>query len=141
MADYAGAVAALRAAFVAAWTETPIAFQNEPFEDQSAAPWVFFEVLSTASDRRGAGLPGNNTWLTQGIINIHVFTPLNYGYPESLRLADAAGDVFRAATLYQTGNAKVVCGAPQTDGGGSGDDDGIWFRVTTVIPFEFFFNK
>lgn len=141
MADYAGAVAAMRARFAAAWTETAIAYQNEDFGDQSS-PWVYFEAISTASDLRGAGLPGDHVWLTRGYIYVHVFTPEGYGYPESLRLADNAGEIFRAATFYQDGaGAKVVCGAPQIDGGASDADNGNWFRVTCAIPFEFFFRK
>jgi hypothetical protein len=156
MADYAGAVAAMRARFSGAWTETPIAYQNETPQDESGAaitwppvndqgqplPWVYFEVIATQSDIRGAGLPGNQTWLTRGYIYAHVFTPLGYGYAESLRLADQAGQIFRAQTFYQNGSgAKVICMAPQTDGGASDADNGNWFRVTTAIPFEFYFLK
>jgi hypothetical protein len=54
MADYAGAVAAMRARFEANWTETAIAFQNEAFGDQTD-PWVYFEVITTTSEIRGAG--------------------------------------------------------------------------------------
>lgn len=151
MADYAGAVAAMRALFAAGWTETPIAYQNEtppnpwpPVDAVSGAvkPFVYFEVISTKSEIRGAGLPGSQTWLTVGYIYAHVFTPEGYGYPESLRLADVAGQIFRAQTLYQDGaGAKVVCMAPQTDGGASDADNGNWFRVTANVPFEFYFLK
>lgn len=157
MSDYAGAVAAIRARFVADWISTPIAFQNEtpqdangvaldpwPPQDQQGGllPWVYFEVLATQSDIRGAGLPGNNVWLTRGYIYVHVFTPVGYGYPESLRLADIAGEIFRAKTFYHDGaGSKVLCMAPQTDGGASDADDGNWFRVTMAVPFEFYFIK
>lgn len=145
MADYAGAVAAMRSRFVAEWLETPIAHQNEDPPQSPwppSTPWVYFEVIAAQSEIRGAGLPGDNVWLTIGNIFIHVFTPLGYGLPESLRLAEAAGDVFRAATFYQNGGgAKVVCMAPNCDGGASDADNGNWFRVTTSIPFEFYFNK
>lgn len=150
MADYAGAVAALRAQFVANWTETPISFQNEappdpwpPTDPASGAlkPFVYFEVISTKSDIRGAGFPGNQTWLTTGYVYVYVFTPEGYGFPESLRLADVAGQIFRAQTFYQGGGAKVLCLAPQTDGGASDADNGNWFRVCAAIPFEFYFLK
>jgi hypothetical protein len=157
MADYAGAVAAMRARFAAAWNETPIAYQNETPQDADGraitpwppvdgsnkpTPWVYFEVLAASAAIRGAGLPANNIWLTSGFIYVHVFTPEGYAYPDSLRLADAAGEVFRAATFYQGGDgAKVVCMAPLTDGGASDADNGNWFRVTCAIPFEFYFTK
>lgn len=151
MADFAGAVAAMRERFETAWTETPVRFQNEgppsqpwpPLDgDNNPAPWVYFEVLATSSDTRGAGRSGDKTWLTVGYIYAHVFTREGYGYPESLRLADAAGEVFRAATFYQgEPGAKIVCGAPMTDGGASDADNGNQFRVTCAIPFEFYFIK
>lgn len=157
MADYAGAVAAMRARFVANWTETPVAFQNEtpqgvngaaiePWPPQDgqgrSTPWVFFEVLATQSDIRGAGLPGDNVWLTRGFIYAHVFTPIGYGYPDSLRLADVAGEIFRAQTFYRdSAGSKVICMAPMTDGGATDADDGNWFRVTMAVPFEFYFIK
>lgn len=151
MADYAGAVAAMRARFEANWTETPIEFQNERPSDPwppidvttgNLKPFVYFEVIAMHSDIRGAGLPGNQTWLTTGYIYVHVFTPINYGYPESMRLADVAGQIFRAQTFYQDGTgAKVICMAPQTNGGASDADRGNWFRVTASIKFEFYFLK
>lgn len=157
MADYAGAVAAMRARFVANWTETPIAFQNEtpqdidgnaitPWPPQNGEgqplPWVYFEVLTTQSDIRGAGMPGNNIWLTRGYIYAHVFTQEGYGYSESLRLAEMAGEIFRAQTFYQDGQgSKVLCMAPMTDGGASDADNGNQFRVTMAVPFEFYFIK
>lgn len=151
MADYAGAVAAMRARFAAGWAETPIAYQNETPQDADGAaldpwppagPWVYFEVVASQSDIRGAGLPGDNVWLTTGNIFIYVFTPLGYGLPEPLRLAGVAGEIFRAATFYQDGSgSKVICMAPNVDGGASDADNGNWFRVTCSVPFEFYFNK
>jgi hypothetical protein len=127
MADYAGAVAAMRARFVAAW---------EP-----AAPWVYFEVIQTDSTERGVGLPGSKLWLTVGNIFVHLFVPLGYGLPEQLRLAGVAGEIFRAATFYVDNSvgAKVVSMAPSIPGGASNADNGNWFGVTVSIPFEFYF--
>jgi hypothetical protein len=147
MADYAGAVAAMRARFVAAWAAaTKVQFQNEdppvtPWPPEPAAPWVYFEVIQTASVERGVGLPGSKIWLTTGNIFVHVFAPLNYALPDHLALADQAGEIFRAATFYvdNTVGAKVVSGAPSVGGGASNADNGNWFGVTVSIPFEFYF--
>jgi hypothetical protein len=158
MADFAGAVSAMRERFAASWTETKIAYQNESPRDDAGelvtpwppaaadgkpVPWVYFEVIQMSSAERGAGRPSDKTWLTTGRIYVHVFTPLDYGYPESLRLAEQAGEIFRAATFYRDDNvgAKVVTMAPDIDGGGTDADNGNWFRVTCSVPFEFFFIK
>lgn len=149
MADYAGAVAAIRARFVANFdtVAVPVEYQNEDppaanWPPLGAAPWIYFEVLETASSQRGAGLPGNQTWLTVGQILVHLFAPKGYGLPEHLRLAGLAGEVFRAATFYNSDpGAKVICGAPSMQGADSDADNGKWFGVTVAIPFEFYFLK
>jgi hypothetical protein len=158
MADYAGAVAAARTLFVTAWsTTTPVAFQNETPQNGSGAaikpwppvgtdkapvPWVYFEMIATSSTQRGAGKRGSQVWLTVGYIYVHVLAPKGYGLPASLALADQAGEIFRAQTFYQDGaGAKVICGAPQVDGGASDADDGNQFRVTMAVKFEFYFLK
>jgi len=144
MADYAGAVAAMRARFVAAFTQAPIAFQNEkppatPWPP--ASPWVYFEVIETDTQMRGVGLPGNKVWLTLGNIFVHVFAPKGYGLADHLAIAKAAGDVFRAATFYDSDpGARVTCFGPSVRGGDSNADDGNAFALTVTIPFEFFFN-
>lgn len=148
MADWAGAVAAIRARFTANFTAAPVQYQNEdppqnPWPPASPlSPWVYFEVLQTASQIRTVGNPGNLSWLTLGHVVAHVFAPKGFALPEHLVLADAAGEVFRGATFYQTDpGAKVICRAPSVQGGDSSSDDGNWFGVTVSIPFEFYFFK
>jgi hypothetical protein len=158
MADYAGAVAAIRDRFVAQWVDggsprTLIAFQNEPLRDSdgkaikpppknekgSPLPFVYFEVIGNGSELRGAGTPGDNVWLYRGGIFVHVFVPEGAGVSDAYQLAIAAGEIFRAATFYENGQgAKVVSMSPQIDGGGSDADNGNLFRVTCFVPFEYF---
>lgn len=146
MADYAGAVAAMRARFEAAALGVPTEYQNEdppqsPWPPSPAVPWIYFEVIQASSELRGVGLPGNQTWLTTGNIFAHVFAEKGWALPDHLRIAGLAGEVFRAATFYVSApGAKVVCGAPSIQGGGAASDDGNWFGVTVAIPFEFYFN-
>jgi len=145
MADYAGAVAAMRARFEGA-SLAPAEYQNEdppqsPWPPAApAVPWIYFEVIEAQTALRGVGLPGNQTWLTSGHIFIHVFVPKGYGLAEHLTLAGRAGDVFRSATFYNAEpGAKVVCLGPTVQGGDSASDDGNWFSVTVAIPFDFYF--
>ena len=146
MADYAGAVAAIRARFEANWTATPIAFQNEAFPDQTT-PWVYLEVIGNESKLRGAGTPGAHVWLYRGNIFIHVFVPVGYGAADAHAFAVAAGEIFRAKEFYNTDpGCAVRTGVgpdgegPRTDGGGSDADNGNWWRVTCTIPFEFYYR-
>lgn len=151
MADYAGAVAAIRTYFVDRWVDglnprTPIAFQNEAFADQTV-PWVYFEVIGAGSALRGIGTPGSRVWLYRGDILIHVFVPVGYGAADAHTLAVAAGEIFRAKQFYDSApGCAVRTGVgpdgegPRTDGGGSSADDGNWWRVTCTIPFEFYYR-
>jgi hypothetical protein len=158
MADYAGAVAAINARFLAQWVngsarKTPVAFANEPPNDGvdeispwppvdgagSPVPWVYFEVIGSGSEVRGVGTPGNNVWIYRGGIFIHVFVPEGSSVETAHGLVIAAGEIFRAATFYQDGQgAKVISMSPQTDGGSSDADNGNQFRVTCFVPFEYF---
>lgn len=146
MADYAGAVAAIRQRMIDNWTTTPIAFQNEsPPELTDAngndAPWVYFEVIGSVSGLRGFGTPGSNIWLYRGSIFAHVFVPINTGIETAHGHAVAIGEIFRAKGFYNDGLGSIVrTWSPQTDGGDSGSDDGKWFRVTCTIPFEFYYR-
>jgi hypothetical protein len=144
MADYAGAVAAIRARFAGAFSAAPVEYQNEDppasVWPPEGAPWVYLAVIQTASDIRGVGLPGDQAWLTLGQIVAHAFAPKGYALPEHLRIAGLAGEVFRAATFYNSDpGAKVICGAPSVRGGDSDADNGKWFVFSVLIPFEFYF--
>lgn len=145
MADYAGAVAALRAAFEASAITAPRIYQNEdppqkPWPPAVPVPWIYLEVIQSSSELRGAGLPGNQTWLTLGHVLIHVFAPKGYALPAHLALAGQAGELYRSKTFYNTDpGAKLTCYAPAIQGGDSASDDGNYFGVTVSIPFEFFF--
>lgn len=158
MADYAGAIAAIRARFVDQWNiggvpRTLITFPNEPpvdvggnpvkmppkGPDGAPVPWVYFETIGNGSELRGAGSPGDHIWLYRGGIFIHVFVGEGRGTEEVQALAVAAGEIFRAQTLYADGQGcKVVCMAPQTQGGASDADKGNVFGVTCYVPFEYF---
>lgn len=147
MADYAGAVAAIRARLEANWTTTPIAFQNEPFEEPTdpnsgnPLPWVFLEVLGNNSELRGTGTPGDNIWLYVGHILVHVFVPVNSGDALAQQYAVAIGEIFRAQGFYNDGQGSIVrTWAPRTDGGGTDADNGNWWRVTMTVGFEFLFR-
>jgi hypothetical protein len=156
MADYAGAVAAMRTFFEARYSATPIAYQNEdapsdpwPPVDGTGkpVPWLYFEVVQVETRLRGVGLPGNQVWLTVGFIRAHVFAPKGYGFAEHLAIAGLAAEVFRRR-LSTTRIPAPVCAAgartgegPTIQGGDSASDDGNWFGVVVTVPFQFFFTK
>jgi hypothetical protein len=146
MADYAGALAAIKARLVAGWTTTRITFQNEQPEQPwppkrangSAAPWVNLEVMSTGSQIWTFGTVGNRGWRYDGFISVHVFTPVGEGVEQAFQYAVTIGEIFRAAEFYEDGNGNYIRTlAPQIGGGESGSDDGKWFRVTMTVDFTY----
>ena len=154
MADYAGAVTAIKARMVEQWKtgdlpRTPVVFQNasnayDPSSDTDA-PWVYFEVISSPTGGlRAAGSPGSLVWNYRGNIYAHVFYPINSGIDDVIAAAVAIGEIFRVKKFYDaTEGCYVRTGigpngqGPSVDGGGSASDDGQWFRVTATIPFEY----
>lgn len=155
MADYAGAVAAIKQRLRDNWTTTGIEFQNEtpegtwPPVDASGnlLPWVFFEVINRTSELRGAGTPGAHVWLYRGDVFAHVFVRTNSSSEIANQYAVAIGEIFRAKQFYDTDPGCAVRTGigpagegPRVDGGGSDADNGNWWRVTCIIPFEFYYR-
>lgn len=145
MADLAGAKAAIRARLVAGWTQTRITFQNEtpakpwpPKDGQGhSVAWVNLEIATLPSTLRGAGVPGQQIWVYPGFVYVHVFVPTGSGDADAMAKAVAIGELFRGDVFYQQDGCYVRTWAPSIDGGGSGDDNGNWFRVTMSVPFEY----
>jgi hypothetical protein len=153
-ADYAGAVAAIEAKFVDEWktgdppaARTRIAVPNKtpdapwPPRNESNAlqPWVLFSVEGADAGFYAGGTPGNQLYLHEGLIYVHVYVPVGNGTAVAFQLAVLAGEIFRNQNFYND-NPKgsfVRTWAPRIDGGGPGSDDKTWFRVTATIPFGY----
>jgi hypothetical protein len=144
MADWEGAVAAIEALFAAAWgATTPVGYENQPppaVVDGSGnqIPWVYIEVTGTTATIIGTGTPGNQTVLDDGLITIHAYAATGAGRATARANARQAGEIFRVKKFYDTDpGAYVRTWTPRMLGGGPGSDDGIWWRQSVVIPFEF----
>jgi len=146
MASYAGAKAAVRTYFAGLWTTTPVLFKNGSTdrpkgEDGQPLPWLFFEIVGSGSRIYAAGKPGNSVWYYDRLIQLHVFVPKGEGEDRATELADTAGELFRAKVLYDdvTPGCYVRTWAPSTDedDDGAADEEGVYFRRTCRIPFEY----
>ena len=143
MADFAGAVAAIKTRLAANWATTPIGYPNgdaPASRNASGVPqaWVLAEIVGAGSDIHGTGTPGDRVWLYDGLIHAHVFVPKGTGDATARQYAVTLGEIFRNAEFYtDTPGHAVRCWAPRVDGGGDGSDDGLWFRVTMTVPFEY----
>lgn len=155
MGDYAGAKAAIRTRLSDNWTTTRITYQNETPDDPwppattggdgfpVLSPFVHLEIATTDSAMRGAGTPGNQVWVTRGLILVHVFVPQGTGDGTATTYANTIGEIFRAKVFYNSGDGCYVrTWAPRVDEGGPASDptethDGVWFRVTMICQMEY----
>lgn len=154
MSDYAGAKAAIRSRLAANWSTTRITFQNEkpnspwpPVDgDGILLPWVHLEIVASRSGMHGAGKPGSQIWITDGLIIVHVFVSHGSGDALATQYANTIGEIFRAKVFYNSGDGCYVrTWAPRVDEGGpvqsEGDiewaNNGAWFRVSMSVPFEY----
>ncbi len=143
MADYVGALAAIKARVTGNWTTTPLAFSNENMPDPkdtdgNPVPWVFFEIVSSGSDVVGSGVPGNQVIRYQGLIKCHVFVPTDTGIEVGFTHSVALGDIFKNQVFYNDTDGHYVRTLfPRIDEGTANSDDGLWYSVTATIPFEY----
>jgi hypothetical protein len=147
-ADFAGAIQSIKDKFAAEWaSRTRVVHVNanpdEPWpprsDDNKLLPYVLMAPEGVSGELAAFGTPGNQTYLYPGLIHIHVYVPVGSGTADAFALAVAAGEIFRAEKFYDTVSPRcyVRSWTPRVDGGGPGDDDGVWFRVTATIPFEY----
>jgi hypothetical protein len=147
MGDLAGVYDAIKARIEANWTTTDIGYFNEDppqSEDSSGAPipWVLVEFSNTSDGRRGAGTPGQNIWLAEGSVQIHIFVPTGSGASLAYSYAVTLADIFRGASFYTVTPGEVVrTDGARIGGGDSGSDDGKWFRVTVVVEWRYFYRS
>ena len=151
-ATLAGAIAAMRAKFEAEWIveeapRTRITYVNEkpadPWppknEEGQLAGWVLFEVVPAPMSKTYPGTPGKRMVVTDGHIYVHAYVPIGAGVDAATLLAEAAAAIFREKTFYtdEESGCYVRTWTPGIDGGGAGDDENQWYRVSAAIPFTF----
>ena len=141
--NYAGARAAIRQFFEAAWAgRTPVAYPNVQASgltvDGEPVPWVRLEIINDGAELVGVGAPGNRVYRYDGAIEVSVFVPAGTGDEQAATLATAAGEIFRAREFYNDvpgySIRSKVPGMIDTD---IVRDNGKWYGVAVTIPFEY----
>jgi hypothetical protein len=143
MADYAGAISAIKTHLLNNWTTTPLGFINEaePVQkdvDGNLSPWLLCEVVSTGSNVRGSGKPGSQIIVYDGLVKCYLFVPTGTGTDVGFEYAVQLGDIFKNQVFYDNGiGCFIRTGYPALDGGNASSDDGLWFGITAAIPFSY----
>lgn len=143
MPSYGGAVEAVKDRLKANWATTPICFMNDtPCATQDAngipIPWALGEIKGTGNELHATGTPGLRTWIQNFMLWVHVFAPTQSGEQLPRTYAEQIGEIFRAKAFYNdTPGFRVCTMTPSVDGGDSGSDDGLWFRVSMNIEGQY----
>lgn len=121
------AAAAVIARWASAWTQTPTAHGNVPFDPAAGTPWVRLSVIDGAGQQASVGAPQAVLERHAGVIVVQVFTPSGEGEGRARWLADQAAAVFRRQSF-----SGVSCRTPSFARLG---ESGGWFQVNVSIPY------
>jgi hypothetical protein len=113
------------------WLTTPVVSQNVSYEPDGT-PFVYFEILGGNAFFATVGVPGGNLHRNVGIIQCHVFVPLNTGDGLAMTYARQIGSIFKGKVLD-----GVSYNAATIGGGEAADDYGNFWRRTVTIEFLF----
>lgn len=118
--------------FYSNWTQTPIAWQNVPF-NADAEEWVRFSHLpdTTQTEEIGEEAIG----MREGVVIIQVFTKAGTGSRTGANLASQVEALFHLKDI----NGVKFKSAYSTSNGI--DDTGNWFQHTVTCPYWTWVNE
>jgi len=150
MPDIVGAKAAIATLLTTEWTAFPIVLPNRnvpegwsgrwpPLDaDALPLPWGHLEIEVFDAPIVGNGRPGNHRYRYEGLISVHVFTPVGTGDAAGEEHAAAIGEIFRRRTFYDaTPGFAVRTEDPYPTGQSSKSDDGMWWATTVSVAFAY----
>ena len=122
---------AVRDLLTAEWSGAPITWPNEGLEvADSSSPWVYAELSSSGLYQLELGLGG--VWVEDGIIWLHIHAPVGTGTLEIRAIAKQLSNLFRLARV-----PGITFGRQSLGAGEQGDDDGLYWRQSLTIDYEF----
>lgn len=130
---FAAAHSAIRKRFETQWgSTTTVQYPNKKFSKPDNASWVRLNIVQAASAWASMGDPGNNTERNFGQVSVQIFVPVDIGEGDAVELADQVRDVFRDYRDATSGVRFLVPPYARQIG-----DDGIWYQINVVAPFQF----
>lgn len=109
--------------FENAWTFTPIAFDNVPFNPPSNSDWVRLTISNGDSDYRSL----QSTIRHTGVIIVQIFTPINQATKSGRQYADMVADIFSDQNFddIKTDVSSINIS----------DDDDTWLQTNVSTPY------
>lgn len=101
------------------WVDTPIAFENAPFEVPRGTPWIRAQLNPVLTENAALGGLAKRDYAS---FWIQIFTPLNEGYGQAYDYAAKLSKMFSnitvgGVTFYAAETFRI------------GDDGSGWFQV------------
>lgn len=109
-------------------------FENNSFEPPTDGKksFVYLEVLPGNSFQQSLGSTTLRKYRHIGLIQVHIFTPVNTGTGKAMEYADSIAAIFRGVEFN-----GVICRDVSIGQGEKSDDDGNWWRTTISITFQY----
>jgi hypothetical protein len=89
------------------WTASPIRFENELLQDvlevSEPQAFVYVEIYGDSLQQESFGAPGQNMWLEQGVVFLHVLVPAFSGTAQARTNANDLLNLFREKPLVAGG--------------------------------------
>jgi hypothetical protein len=107
----------------------PVVFPNEQTPTDSSLPWVYVDVSGSLLRRIELGI---GAYEERGLVWLNIFVPVGTGTLEARTIGKALGRLFLLAR-----DSPVTFGDQSAAQGEPGDDDGMYWRQTMTINYQY----
>ncbi|MCV9960733.1 phage tail terminator-like protein [Pararhizobium sp. BT-229] len=116
----------------ASWAETSVLYENDPLEDpDTQAAFVYVEIVGDLYDQDTFGAPGQNEWVEEGAVYLHVMVPNGTGSREARAIAKRLTNLFREIPIGTMHFERMSIGS-----GEPGRDFPNYFAMTATIGWN-----
>lgn len=129
MAGFSDERKAIESRLAAAWTTTPIRYENIPFAERST-PYVALFIGNGEGTQVSLGTPALRRWV--GIIMIQIYAPQDSGTNLSKSYADTIGAIFDRAQFSSGNSGTIRCRIPSIQNIGVTNG---WNQLNVTVPF------
>lgn len=129
--NYEAATAAIRAYFAAEWAnDTPVAYDDMPFNVPNNQTWVRFNVSHVDGYQASIGSPSNNRFRRDGLIVAQVFQPAGKASKNARQKADKIVNAYLGKDNSGIHYYDVQMREIGSDGAG-------WYQINVLIYFRY----
>lgn len=124
------------------WAATPLAFENESWQNyvEASSTFVYVEIYGDTFNQETTGAPGENMWLERGSTYLHVMTPAGQGSRQARIWANDLLNLFREQPIITdqvTGEALRMVEMSLGAGEPGEDIPNYWAFTATIHWFRY----